>query len=267
MFQSNGNQLCFPDPVRVLAVGAHPDDIEAGAGGLLILLSQEKAGIALCVLTDGAQGGCIETRRREARLAAHQLGAELVLGGLPDTRLRLRDAIGILETLIKRFKPDIILVHYPRDTHQDHRIVTAATLSVGREVSNLLFYEGPSTLGFTPMTSLEISTVMKQKLALIRLHQSQMDRTRIDTWAGVTAIYRGFQMNRSITYAEAFHPFREQLSLGPIKAHSHQTSLARDGDGWHELVESAVNLIDLGEPPLDRSSSLAADPLDATRPG
>lgn len=72
---------------RVLAVGAHPDDVEIGCGATLLRHRAAGHPVTILTLSRGAVGGERETRRREAIGAAVMLGAELLMGDLPDTRM------------------------------------------------------------------------------------------------------------------------------------------------------------------------------------
>ena len=77
-------------PQRILAVGAHPDDVELGCGGLL---AASGASITVLINSDGRRGGQWAIRRQEAEQAAAQLGADLIWRGLVDTRVQLTPTI------------------------------------------------------------------------------------------------------------------------------------------------------------------------------
>ena len=108
----------------VLAVGAHPDDVELRAGGTLHKLAEKGYRVVICDLTRGeaATRGTPEQRLEEASKAAAVLGAsERINLGLPDGRLtdllEYRDRI--IE-VIRRFRPTLVLCSYPEDLHPDH---------------------------------------------------------------------------------------------------------------------------------------------------
>lgn len=132
---------------RVLAVGAHPDDIEFFAGAALAALAQGGAALTLVVCTDGAQGGpeagaaLARRREEEARRAAAALGAaECVLLGRRDGELEADAALRCaLVREIRRTRPDLVLGHDPstlwvtqegvaRLGHSDHRAAGQAVL-------------------------------------------------------------------------------------------------------------------------------------------
>ena len=105
--------------MNILAIGAHPDDIEFGCGGTLIKYAGKGARIDLLVVTDGARGGRPRTRRAEQLKAAKVLGARRVhWGGYRDTLLpSVRRLIDCIERVLRVVQPDFIFVNNPDDTH------------------------------------------------------------------------------------------------------------------------------------------------------
>jgi LmbE family N-acetylglucosaminyl deacetylase len=233
---------------RVLAIGAHGDDIEGGAGGTVINLASAGASLALCVLTDGSRGGDPVIRQRVAQSAAEALGAELILGGLPDARIRLGGAIAVIKKAVLDFEPDWVLAHHASDSHQDHRIAARATLSVTRSVPNVAFYEGPTSIGFVPTSLVDITPVIDRKLDLIRSHRSQLARTRITSWAFRTALYRGISLRRGISFAEGFRPYRMLLPLGgsslPDDGGTSRLRPSRNGSAWIHQFRHVITDLD-----------------------
>ncbi|NLS93560.1 MAG: PIG-L family deacetylase [Planctomycetaceae bacterium] len=197
--------------LRLLVVAAHQDDGELGCGGFLLQAANYRAQTTVCVLADGCAGGNVCLREQEAREAAVALGADLIQAGLPDTRIPLRPAIKIVEKVIAEVEPHVVLVHAPADTHQDHRVTARAVMSAARDVPNILFYEGPSSRNFVPVTYVDIDAVIERKVDLIRLHRSQISRRPFDAWARTTALYRGMHARPACQFAEAFHPARQFL--------------------------------------------------------
>src|SRR4051812_42511692 len=163
------------DRLRVLAIGAHPDDVELGCFGTLLRLQRSGSEVALCVLSDGERGGSPEHRHEEARASARLLKADLTQAGLPDTEIAEgHPTIGIIEELVARFRPAVVLVPSPDDTHQDHRNAARAALSAARSVPGLLFYQLPSTARtFRPSLFVEITEVIDEKVRAVAIHESQ----------------------------------------------------------------------------------------------
>jgi LmbE family N-acetylglucosaminyl deacetylase len=199
--------------VNVLAIGAHPDDIEYGCGGTLTKYAQKGHAIYLFVASDGALGGDSRVRAREQDESALILGVRHVFwGGYGDTEVPLnRDLIARLEAVIGEIQPSMIFANFPDDTHQDHRHLAQAATSATRYVPNFLFYEVPSTQNFSPSCYTDIAKVLDIKLASLEAHRSQVSKTNIEDLtilelAVSCANFRGIQAR--VKYAEAFHSVR-----------------------------------------------------------
>ena len=204
--------------MNVLAIGSHPDDIEYGCGGMLTKYADKGDAVYLFVATDGALGGDSTVRRQEQKNAAAVIGVrEIFWGNYTDTELPLnRELIVRLESVIRDIKPRMIFVHFPEDTHQDHRHLAQAALSATRYVPNFLFYEGPTSQNFTPNCYTDIERVLDRKLACLEAHRSQVSKTNIEDLtilelAVSCANFRGIQAR--VKYAEAFHSVRLLLNL------------------------------------------------------
>ncbi|OGS10324.1 MAG: hypothetical protein A2204_07345 [Elusimicrobia bacterium RIFOXYA1_FULL_47_7] len=202
--------------MKIVASGAHPDDLEYGCGGTLYKLSKAKHDINLVVMTRGEMGGDPDLRQKEQEKVAKMLNAKLYWGRFTDTQVPLqKETINTIEFFIKKIKPDLIFVMFPNDTHQDHRVVSQATMTATRYVKNVLFYEVPSTVEFTPASIFtDIEPVLNKKMEILKAHKSQVFATRVADLsiletARATALFRGFQ-NRT-KYAEGFVPLRFSL--------------------------------------------------------
>jgi len=128
-------------PARVLAVGAHPDDIELGAGGTLLTLAGAGADLTFAVLSGD------DTRRAEAEAAADAVapGATVRFADLTDGRFPAAwdDAKRFLHRLADEVgRPDLVLAPRLDDAHQDHRVVAELVKPVFRGAS-VLRYEIP----------------------------------------------------------------------------------------------------------------------------
>ena len=126
----------------MLAIGAHPDDIEIGAGGLLLGLAESELRARYVVLTGTAD------RQQEARNAAHSFmpGADLTieLFDLPEGRLPAAwgSVKEILEGVARSCSPDVIIAPSSDDAHQDHRTIGELVPTVFRD-QLYLAYEIP----------------------------------------------------------------------------------------------------------------------------
>jgi len=209
--------------MNILAIGAHPDDVEFGCGGTLVNYAGKGARIDLLVMTDGSRGGAARTRRAEQLRAAHALGARRVhWGGYRDTLLpSMRRLIDRIERTLRVVRPDFIFVNYPDDTHQDHRQVAQAAISATRYARNVLFYEGPTTVNFTPTVFIDIAEEFERKLQALRRHRSQVMKTRIEGTAiceiaEASAHFRGVQGR--VRWAEGFAPLRLFINITGLPA-------------------------------------------------
>ncbi|MFQ6617992.1 MAG: PIG-L deacetylase family protein, partial [Fidelibacterota bacterium] len=186
--------------MNILALGSHPDDLEYGCGGTLLKFSNSGDRVFLFIATYGEHGGDSGIRRREQERSAELIGAqELFWGGYKDTEIPLnQELIQTIENVIKKINPEFIFIHDPKDTHQDHRVLSSCTLSATRYVKNFLFYEVPTTQDFTPNIFVDIEDVIEKKFDLLKAHKSQVDKTNIKDMnilelARSNATFRGIQ--------------------------------------------------------------------------
>ena len=202
---------------RALAVGAHPDDVELSAGGLVATWTAAGAHVELVCLTSGQLGGDAATREAEARASAELLGAAAVhfmgqVDGRLEPTVELRHR---LAALIRRVRPDVVAGHDPWRRwllHPDHRaagLLTVDAALVAREP--LLDLGVPAHRAHTlllwgsdePDEVVDVGAVMALKLAALAAHASQMpaaDETarRVRTWAAAVGAPYGLDA------AEAF---------------------------------------------------------------
>ncbi len=228
-----------PQPDRVLAVAAHPDDVDFGAAGTIARWTGEGIEVAYCIVTDGAAGAferdtdlttLAALRQTEQRKAAAEVGvSDVTFLGYPDGRLVVslelrRD----LSRVIRTVRPDRILCQSPeryweriRASHPDHLAAGEATLqAVYPDARNPfahpeLLAEGlePHEVGEMWMMAspradhfVDITDVIERKLAALKAHESQVssdDRIEefVREWTRATAERAGYGPDR---YAEAY---------------------------------------------------------------
>ena len=204
--------------MNILAIGAHPDDIEFGCGGTLLKYSEQGHKVYMLVLSKGDKGGDSEVRQKEQENSARILKVEkLFFSDYVDTEIvQSQKLITEIEGFLKEVKPDFIFVHYFDDTHQDHRNLSESTISATRYIQNVLFYEGPTTQNFTPNVFVDISKVLDKKLECLNAHISQVSKTNIENLSVIeiaesAAHFRGIQGRVSL--AEAFHSLRLFINI------------------------------------------------------
>lgn len=207
-------------PIRLLALGAHPDDIEAGCGGTLIKYARHGHRVFLMVMTEGERGAKRGIRKREQENAAKSLRAERIYwGGYPDTEVpNDQELIQKIERVVRDVAPHFIFVHFYDDTHQDHRHLAISTVTATRYTKNVLFYEGPTSQNFSPTVFVDIDSVLEDKLAALRAHGSQVKKTNIEGLSIVDIIrssahFRGIQGR--VKNAEGFVPLRLFINIKP----------------------------------------------------
>jgi LmbE family N-acetylglucosaminyl deacetylase len=201
----------------VTALGAHPDDIEIAAGGLLLSLAAANPGVRVhYVLLSG-----VPERQAEARAAAAAFlpGASLTFGlhDLPDGRLpahwgAVKD---ILHAEAEVLGPDLVLAPSPQDAHQDHRLVAELVPTVYRE-QLVLHYEIPKWDGdlARPNLYFPLSVVVARRKVEL-LHASFPSQKARDWWDD--EVFLGLARLRGMEcrsrYAEAFTCPKARLGL------------------------------------------------------
>lgn len=196
--------------MNVLAIGAHPDDIELGCGGTLLAHARRGDRVTLLVMTTGERGPqASQPRVVEQEDAARLLGAELIWGGFEDGAVpEGRPAVDLIQDVVRQFGHDIVYTHCPRDSHQDHRATGTASLAACRRSQRVLLYEAPTTCGFRPTVYVDINGLLEDKVDLVRAHVSQVLKNGLVDLEALEAQarYRGFQSR--IRCAEAFEAER-----------------------------------------------------------
>ncbi len=201
---------------NILAVGAHPDDVELGALGSLIRWSKHGK-ITLVVVSNGENGYAKNSEKEnerveEAKRSARACNAEIIFLGLNDGSIPNNiETVSKLDRIIRDIKPDRLLVHHPDDVHQDHRNVALSTISAARRTKEVLFYETPSTTrsSFQPNFYVNISLEIEAKLGVLQIHKSQRNKDYFSQEAvfGVAA-YHALSINKMNSYYEAFQVYR-----------------------------------------------------------
>jgi LmbE family N-acetylglucosaminyl deacetylase len=199
--------------MNILAIGAHPDDIEIGCGGALARHVEKGDTVTMLIITKGGAGGASpEVREREAYAGAKELGVNanscIVLSHI-DTKVPTDDSlIKDIEDVVATAQPERAYIPYHQEIHQDHRTVSFAALSALRNTAQVLMYEGPSSFpNFTVDYWIDITNTLEKKQNSIRAHESQGHKEilKLEAITGMNR-YRGFQCRRQ--YAEGFRVFR-----------------------------------------------------------
>ena len=182
--------------VNVLAIGAHPDDIEFLCGGTLALYARAGHKVYMAIATNGEVGSATlskdeitAVRHAEAQASCDVIGAQLIWMGFPDewlfndreTRTRFIDAI-------REARPDVMFVHSVNDYHPDHcvsgqvavdaripatvRLVETA-LPPAEKIPHIFFMDTIGGSGFAPESYVDITSVIDVKREMLLKHESQ----------------------------------------------------------------------------------------------
>jgi LmbE family N-acetylglucosaminyl deacetylase len=199
----------------VLAIGAHPDDVEIGAGGTLIAHRRIGHDVTVLTLSRGGRGGAAGRRAGESETAARILGAELYLEDLEDSRISEGDpTIGIVSAVVDSVRPTMIYTHSIQDVHQDHRNTHHAAMVAAREVGRILCFQSPSaTVDFRPTRFVSIDQQLERKLQAIGAFSAQAAARAYlepDLIQSTARYWSRFGEGR---YAEAFEVIRDGAAV------------------------------------------------------
>lgn len=217
--------------MRVLAVGAHPDDVEILCAGTLARCAARGDHVEIAIATDGTAGHAeiaaeelAPIREREARAAGDTIGAGVHWMGFPDeflfddapTRLAFVD-------MIRRARPDVILAHAASDYHPDHRathqltfhasfISTLPNVATEHEpmdsVPALYWMDTLAGQGFHPEIFVDVTESFETKRRMLACHESQVEWLRhhdgVDILGFIETVARTRGMQAGVRYAEGF---------------------------------------------------------------
>lgn len=198
----------------VLAFGAHPDDIEIGAGGLLARLSAEGADVTMAVVSIPNK---FDIRLAEAKAGANAIDAELVVL-FEDKEQRVEDVpmyelVRRMDHVIGDLRPDLVITHGANDLHWDHGLVHRATVSALRRTPcDLLAYLSSPEMNAHARCIGEcfadISTSIEAKLVAINCHSSQLTRLDVESSRDLA---RAMGRISGYEYAEAYQVLRMRV--------------------------------------------------------
>ena len=216
--------------MKILAIGAHPDDIEIFMFGFLCCCKQLGYKISIVVATDGALGGnnndnkLVENRKKETQDGLNKLGIPLLLG-LPDGNLGNDPKhTNIIKNSIQKINPDLVVTHFYRDYHSDHTNLSQIVKTVTGHYVPVLYCDTMMGINFNPTYYIDISKYMTNKIKAINCHKSQ-NPERFVKLIHLMNSYRAAQCNAPKgNYAEAYNfipsfPFSEirEVLPSPLK--------------------------------------------------
>ena len=200
--------------MRILAIGAHPDDIEIFFYGTLAACVTRGDDVFVAVATDGAAGGAGAPeelrlkRASEARNGLAGLGEPRLLGFADGQLASAPGAAGAITSLLKDVRPDAVITHAPEDYHPDHRALARYVEDAAGFVCPLFFADTLMGVGFAPELYVDITPHHTEKQAAIMAHHSQHPE-RFARAAALHNRFRAAQCNAPDGhYAEAYRVFR-----------------------------------------------------------
>jgi LmbE family N-acetylglucosaminyl deacetylase len=207
--------------LKVLCLGAHADDIEIGCGGLILSLIQKRRPVDVTWVVFSAPG----KREQEAR---H--GARAFLKGARRTQILIRQftdshfpyeaaAIKAVYETLKPVAPDLVLVHYRDDRHQDHRTLSDLAWNTFRD-HLILEYEIPKFDGDLGQPNCFVPLDRATCRRKVKYLQSTFGTQRDKHWFGEETFMalmrlRGMECRASAGYAEAFYTRKIVFARGP----------------------------------------------------
>jgi len=231
--------------MRILAIGAHPDDIEIACAGTLIKCRQRGDSVIVCHLSQGNLGHMeippqelIPIREAEAKRAGAIAGIEVISGGMKDLEIydNNKASRDIVVDIIRYADPDVIITHNPDDYMPDHTAVSrlvfdacfTATLpnyptknKTVAKLTPIYFMDTLAGVNFQPEIYVDISDVIEIKMAMLNCHESQLkwmkehDNIDFSDFVKTCARYRGFQCGAN--FAEGFRQCKAYLKQGTVR--------------------------------------------------
>ncbi len=231
--------------MRILAVGAHPDDLEILCAGTLARYARDGHEVMMAHVTRGDKGSYHEqpaemarARAAEARAAGAVIGAVVIALNLGDGELFTedRETRDIFVDLIRAARPDVILTHAPDDYMADHNAVSKLVFDASfiatlphypsrsryhEQVTPLYYMDTLAGVGFLPTEYVDISDVIEQKRAMLRSHASQLvwlrehDGIDVVEFMETMGRFRGLQCG--VHFAEGFTQAQAWLRQRPVR--------------------------------------------------
>ena len=214
--------------MRILAVGAHLDDIEIAVGGTLAKAIDNGHDVKALILSksgytnyNGEQMRSDESAVSEGKEALGILGiSDIDILDFPTKDIPFQsDVVEAIDRIMSKYNPDVIFTHHPFDTHQAHVGVSNATIAAARRKNTVFFYEpispsGRSYVAFRPQLYIPIEETIDKKIEALRAHKTEYNKFGKEDWiAGVHARcgFRGYEIGKK--YAEAFEILRIEMSF------------------------------------------------------
>ena len=201
---------------KVLVIGAHPDDPESMCAGTMLKLKEMGTQVVAVYLTSGEAGIPGKThqeartiRQAEARKACEMLGVKAIFLTQTDGNAEVnKERYAEMKALIEAEQPDMVITHWPIDSHRDHRVCSILVYDAWRMTGRNfdLYYSevmtGMQTQNFTPTLWVDITNYRDKKIQAYLCHESQELEGAVKEYHDTMERMRGMECQAK--YAEAF---------------------------------------------------------------
>lgn len=199
--------------MKVVFIGAHPDDIEFGCAGTIRKMKQSDAEISWIIMTSGENDINKDKALRLKELKAaskFQHVDNVICFDCPDGNVQCNsDLVDRIKSVICDIEPDIVFVQYWDDRHQDHRNTAYAVRSACWGNYNLVYFRSLSSLNFEPTIFVDISEYIEDKHQALELYVSQVQKYKNRTSSMISTVLAIDKINGGnihTNYAEGFVP-------------------------------------------------------------
>jgi LmbE family N-acetylglucosaminyl deacetylase len=220
--------------MRVLAVGAHPDDLELLCGGTLARYVKEGHEVIMCHATKGDRGSYVYSSEEIARIRDGEAGRAAAVAGAQHATLGFSDGEVLASDpeqrravvdLVRETRPELIITHYPADYMSDHNEISKLVFDASFHATLPLFETGKPNydlvapiyymdtlmgIGFQPAEYVDVSGVIETKVAMLEAHASQLtwlrDHDQVDIVEQMKTATRFRGLQCGVEYAEGFVP-------------------------------------------------------------
>ena len=214
--------------MKILAIGAHLDDIELACGGTLAKAIEAGHEVKALIMSKSGYTNKEGSTQRSDDVAVQEGTEALQTLGIRNIEVLdfatkdipfCSDVVTAIDVRMSAFNPDIVFTHHPFDTHQAHEGVAKASIAAARRKNTVFFYEpimpsGRSYVAFKPQMYVDITGVVNKKIAALKKHVSEYNKFGGDDWIdGVEhrCGFRGYEIGTK--YAEAFEVLRMEMSF------------------------------------------------------
>ena len=196
--------------MKILALGAHPDDIEIFMYGLISIYKKEGNQVFTMIATDGSKGGAskdelLSKKREKEAIAGLQELSKPTFLNIPDGELGENpEHKKIIKENILKIMPDLIITHSQNDYHSDHRSLSFITSTIVSHYIPVIYCDTLMGINFNPNFYVDITDHFLLKKEAILKHETQKPERFLDL-AKLMNSYRAAQCNAAKgKYAEAY---------------------------------------------------------------